>query len=72
MFKKYYVLKSGDFYLTDINYKYNKIEDFKLEKEYKHIFADFEIAEDIRKEIYIETGLNLEVKLFKEVEDETI
>ena len=65
---KYYVLKSGDFYLADILYNYdNKIEKFNLEREYKHIFRDFEFAEEIRKEIYIETGLNFEVKLLKEV-----
>lgn len=79
MFNKYYVLKSGDFYLVDILYnsdllsdKEKKINHFEMDKEYKHIFYDFEEAEEIRKEIYIETGLNLEIKLLKEVENETV
>ena len=79
MFNKYYVLKSGDFYLVELLYnsdllsdKENKINHFEMDKDYKHIFYDFEEAEEIRKEIYIETGLSLEVKLLKVVEDETI
>ena len=64
---KYYVLKNGDYYLGDINKKENKILNFTIDSEYKKLYFDFEKAEEDRKLIFIETGLNLEVKLLKEV-----
>ena len=38
-------------------------------KEVQKLFADFEEAEEIRKEIYIETGLSFEVKIFRKEEE---
>jgi len=66
---KYYVLKNGDYYLGEINKKENKLINFTIDTEYKKLYFDFEEAEEDRKLIYIETGLNLEVKLLKEVKE---
>lgn len=69
-----YILKKGDYYLSDIEYKINpedfslEIIGFTIEKDYRQLFSDFEKAEEIRKYIFIETGLNLEVKIFKKEE----
>lgn len=72
---KMYILKYGDYYLED--YDVEEIYDteidlfkwylkrFSISKEIKKLFYDFDIAEDVRKLIYIETGLNLEIKRFK-------
>lgn len=73
---KIYILKNGDYYLEDylveeiydsdidIIFKWN-LKEFKLNKEVKKLFYDFDTAEDIRKLIFIETGLNLEIKRFR-------
>ena len=72
---KMYILKIGDYYLeeyeveetydTEIDiFKWN-LKDFKVSKEFRKLFYDFELAEDVRKLIYIETGLNLEIKRFR-------
>lgn len=72
---KMYILKYGDYYLED--YDVEEIYDtdirifkwylkrFSISKEIKKLFYDFDLAEDVRKLIYIETGLNLEIKRFK-------
>ena len=72
---KMYILKYGDYYLED--YDVEEIYDtdirifkwylkrFSVSKEIKKLFYDFDVAEDVRKLIYIETGLNLEIKRFK-------
>ena len=76
---KMYILKIGDYYLeeyeveeiydTEIDiFKWN-LKDFKIGKEFRKLFFDFELAEDIRKLIYIETGLNLEIKRFRPGEE---
>ena len=76
---KMYILKIGDYYLeeyeveelydTEIDiFKWN-LKDFKVSKEFRKLFYDFELAEDVRKLIYIETGLNLEIKRFKPGEE---
>lgn len=72
---KMYILKYGDYYLedyeveevydTDIRIFKWYLKEFKVNKEFKKLFYDFDLAEDIRKLIYIETGLNLEIKRFK-------
>lgn len=72
---KMYILKYGDYYLedysveevydTDVRIFRWYLKDFKVSKEFKKLFYDFELAEDVRKLIYIETGLNLEIKRFK-------
>lgn len=66
---KRYILKNGDYYLSDImiNEK-NELVNFTVDRDYRKLYADFELAEYDRKLIFIETGLNLQVKLFKEEE----
>ena len=78
---RYYVLKKGDYYLSDFNIYYEadindpddflhtKIHDFMVDKDIEKLFTDFEEAEEIRKIIYIETGLNFEVKIFRKEEE---
>lgn len=76
---KMYILKIGDYYLeeyeveetydTEVDiFKWN-LKDFKVSKEFRKLFYDFELAEDVRKLIYIETGLNLEIKRFRPGEE---
>ena len=76
---KMYILKIGDYYLeeyeveetydTEIDiFKWN-LKDFKVSKEFRKLFYDFDLAEDVRKLIYIETGLNLEIKRFRPGEE---
>lgn len=60
-----YILKKCDFYLADIMTEDNKLINFTLDNDYRKLYDDFEQAEDDRKLIFIETGLDLEVKLFK-------
>ena len=77
---KYYVLKTGDYYLEDYNAVefYNSdidifkwyLKDFSISKEVRKLFYDFEKAEEVRKLIFIETGLNLKIELFKIEKDE--
>lgn len=76
---KMYILKIGDYYLeeyeveelydTEIDIFKWYLKDFKVSKEFRKLFYDFELAEDVRKLIYIETGLNLEIKRFKPGEE---
>ena len=65
-----YYLKVGDYYLSDFNFDIDNegnitITDYTIGKEFKKAFYHFEVAEDVRKHIYIETGLNLVIKKFK-------
>lgn len=76
---KIYILKNGDYYLEDyvlediydseIDIFNWRLKEFKLSKDNKKLFYDFDEAEDIRKLIFIESGLNLEVKRFKSLEE---
>lgn len=65
---KRYILKNGDYYLSDIMTDGEKLVNFTIDSDYRKLYDDFELAEDDRKLIFIETGLNLQVKLFKEEE----
>ena len=65
---KQYVLKKGDYYLSDIEIildDVNVLEHFEVDKDFRKLFSDFDIAEEVRKTIFIETGLDFTVKLFK-------
>lgn len=76
---KMYILKKGDYYLEDyliediydgdINIFNWSLKEFKLSKEVKKLFYDFDEAEDIRRLIFIESGYNLEVKRFRSNEE---
>lgn len=64
-----YVLKKGDYYLSDLMVSdNNEIINMVIDRDFRKLYDDYERAEDDRKLIYIETGLNLEVKLFKKEE----
>lgn len=64
-----YVLKKGDYYLSDIMVNEGKLVNFAIDSDYRKLYDDFELAEDDRKLIFIETGLDLVIKKFKEKED---
>ena len=68
MNEKRYILKKGDYYLSDIMTENNQLINFTVDKDYRRLYDDFELAEEDRKLIYIETGLAFEVKLFKKEE----
>ena len=64
---KKYILKKGDYYLSEIafDYEQRKLKYFVVDNDYRKLYDDFDLAEEDRKLIYIETGLSFEVKLFK-------
>ena len=65
---KQYILKKGDYYLSDIEIILDDVailEHFEVDRDFRKLFSDFDIAEEIRKVIFIETGLDFTVKLFK-------
>lgn len=64
-----YVLKKGDYYLADIMVNEDKLVNFAIDSDYRKLYDDFELAEEDRKLIFIETGLDLVIKKFKEKED---
>ena len=76
---KTYILKNGDYYLedyliediydSDIDIFNWRLKEFKLSKDVKKLFYDFDEAEDVRKLIFIESGYNLEVKRFRSNEE---
>ena len=69
MFKNYYILKSGEYYLSYLFYDLEgHLNNYEISKEYKKLYSDIDKAEEERKIIFIETGLNLEIRKFKEVE----
>lgn len=67
---KYYILKKNDYYLADImTENENTLINFSVDKDYRKLYSDFELAEEDRKLIYIETGLAFEVKIFRKEEE---
>lgn len=69
---KYYILKKGDYYLSDVDVILDDrayLNHFEVDKELMKLYDDFEIAEEIRKIIFIETGLAFEVKIFRKEEE---
>ena len=42
-----------------------KLVNFTIDTDYRKLYSDFDLAEDDRKLLFIETGLNLEVKIFR-------
>ena len=63
-----YILRCYDYYLSDVYTGTDLITDekviirFEISLDSCKQFDDFEEAEEIRKLIFIETGLNLEIK----------
>lgn len=77
---KIYILQNGDYFLSDYNideyyvsdidiFKYY-LQDFTVSRDLRKLFYDIEKAEEIRRLIYIETGLNFTIRIFKEREEE--
>ena len=66
---KYYILKKADYYLSDIMVEDGKLTNFTVDKDYRKLYSEFELAEEDRKLIYIETGLAFEVKIFRKDEE---
>lgn len=62
-----YVLKIYDYYLADFKYNHElrNLETITIDKEIKKIYYDFDEAEEDRKLIFIETGLNMEIKRYE-------
>lgn len=67
--EKRYVLRKGDFYLSDIMVNEdNQLINFTIDNDYRKLYNDYELAYEDKKLIFIETGLNLEIELFKKEE----
>lgn len=60
-----YILKVGDYYLSDIMVENGKLTNFTVDKDFRKLYSDFELAEEDRKIIFIETGLSFTVKRFR-------
>ena len=67
--EKKYILKKGDYYLFDVMIENNQLTNFAVDRDFRKLYDDFDLAEEDRKLIYIETGLSFEVKLFKKDEE---
>lgn len=63
-----YVLKKAEYYLSDIMVNEGKLVNFTIDTDYRKLYDDFELAEEDRKLIFIELGLDFVVKKFKEEE----
>lgn len=60
----YYYLYTGDMYLEEIDYEENKINYVKFsnkERELKVAVKYFDIADEIRKMVFIELGVELKI-----------
>lgn len=60
-----YILKVGDYYLSDVMVENGKLTNFTVDKDFRKLYSDFELAEEDRKLIFIETGLSFTVKRFR-------
>ena len=63
--EKYYVLRKNEYYLADIMVEDNKLVNFAVDTDYRKLYSDYELAEQDRRLIYIETGLNFEIERFR-------
>lgn len=64
--EKYYVLRKNEYYLSDIMVnETDKLVNFTVDTEYRKLYSDYELAEQDRRLIYIETGLNFEIEKFR-------
>ena len=49
---KRYILKKGDYYLSDIMVRDNKLDNFTIDNDYRKLYDDFELAEEDRLKLY--------------------
>lgn len=61
----YYQLKNGDLYLEEIDYEENTINKIIFNKEMGIALKDFELADEIRKVVFIELGVELRIEKVK-------
>lgn len=61
----YYQLKSGDLYLDEIDYEDTTINKIIFNKEMGLALKDFEVADEIRKVVFIELGVTLRIEKLK-------
>ena len=66
--EKYYVLRKSEYYLSDIMVEDGKLVNFAVDTEYRKLYSDYELAEEDRRLIFIETGLNFEIEKFRKEE----
>ena len=66
--EKYYVLRKNDYYLSDVTIKDGKLVNFTVDTELRKLYADNELAHLNQRIIFIETGLNFDVELFRKEE----
>ena len=66
--EKYYVLRKNEYYLSDIMTEDDKLVNFAVDTEYRKLYSDYELAEQDRRLIYIEIGLNFEIERFRKEE----
>lgn len=62
---KYYILKYCEYYLSDITIEDGKLKSFTIDTDYRKLYSDFDTAEENRRLLFIETGINLEIKIFR-------
>ena len=63
--EKYYVLRKNEYYLADIMVEDDKLVNFAVDTDYRKLYSNYELAEQDRRLIYIETGLNFEIERFR-------
>lgn len=64
---RYYILRKNEYYLSDIMVnEENKLVNFAVDNDYRKLYYDYELAEEDKKLIFIETGLNFEIEVFKD------
>lgn len=68
--EKRYQLRKNEYYLSAYYIREHEDEritlsSFEVDTEFRKIFNDFEEAHRIQRLIFIETGLNFEVELFR-------
>ncbi len=66
--EKYYQLRKNEYFLSDIIVEDGKLVNFAVDTVFRKIYADNELAHLDQRLIFIETGLNFDVELFREEE----
>ncbi|MBQ1551416.1 MAG: hypothetical protein IIZ67_04860 [Bacilli bacterium] len=70
---KYYQLRKNEYFLSEYTFidefKENlELKGFEVDREYRQLFADIEEAHKVQRLIFIETGLNFDVEVFRKEE----
>lgn len=66
--EKYYQLRKNEYFLSDIMVEDGKLVNFTVDTEYRKMYADNELAHLDQRLIFIETGLNFDVEVFRKEE----